>query len=367
MSEQAAGQYALKEIFDEARFRHMAQETRAVWPEFDAERFLQLALDKLDELGIMQRVRRTAECYRATLPADFSTATDILCRVGARVNHAFAAIALADYVALCGRDDFDRSMEVLHHLTRFGSAEFAIRPFLRDESDRTLKFLRGFAEDENDHVRRLASEGSRPRLPWSFRLSAFAADPSLAFPILERLKADPSLYVRKSVANHLNDISKDHPDWLLDRLEAWPQEDPNTRWIVKHALRTLIKKGEPRALALVGATGEALVQVEGFSVAPQVVRLGEHVTIAAEIVSTAQEPQHLVADYAVHYVKKNGGPSKKVFKLKKFDLPPGGRQALSIRRAIRDFSTRTHNAGHHRVELMVNGKVLAEGGFELEI
>ena len=366
MSEQAAGQYALKDIFDEARFRHMAQETSAVWPEFDAERFLALAVVGLDALGIMQRVRRTAECYRATLPGDFEAATDILCRLGPRVNHAFAAIALAEYVALCGRDDFDRSMAALRHLTRFGSAEFAIRPFLRDEPGRTLKILRGFAEDENEHVRRLASEGSRPRLPWSFRLSAFAADPSLAFPILERLKADPSLYVRKSVANHLNDISKDHPDWLLDRLEAWPRDDPQTAWIVKHALRTLIKKGEPRALALVGATGEAQVQVDGFSVTPETVRLGSHVTIAAEIVSISDETQHLVADYAVHYVKKNGGPSKKVFKLKKFDLPAGGRQALSIRRAIRDFSTRTHNAGHHRVELMVNGKVLAEGGFELE-
>lgn len=344
----------------------MAQETSAVWPGFDPERFLALALDGIDELGIMQRVRRTAQCYRATLPEDFSAASDILCRLGPRVNHAFAAIALAEYVALYGRDDFDRSMKVLHHLTRFGSAEFAIRPFLRDAPDRTLEILRGFAEDENEHVRRLASEGSRPRLPWSFRLSAFAVDPSLAFPILDSLKADPSLYVRKSVANHLNDISKDHPDWLLDRLEAWSRDDPQTTWIVKHALRTLIKKGEPRALALVGATGEARVRVEGFSVTPETVRLGSHVTVAAEIVSTADRPQHLVADYAVHYVKKNGGPSRKVFKLKTFDLAPGERQALSIRRAIRDFSTRTHNAGHHRVELMVNGKVLAEGGFTLE-
>ncbi len=365
MSGQAAEQFALKNIFDEARFRHMAGETQAVFPQFDAKRFLLLALDGLDDLGIMERVRRTAECYRATLPEDFRIATDILCRLAPRLDHSFAAIALADYVALYGREHFERSMEVLHHLTRFGSAEFAIRPFLRDEPERTLEILRGFAKDENEHVRRLASEGSRPRLPWSFRLSTVAADPSLAFPILDRLKADPSLYVRKSVANHLNEISKDHPDWLLDRLETWPRDDPATAWIVKHALRTLIKKGEPRALALVGASGEARVRVEGFSVTPERLLLGAHVTIMTEIVSISDKDQHLVADYAVHYVKKNGGPSKKVFKLKKFDLPPGGRQALSIRRAIRDFSTRKHYSGHHRVELMINGKVLAEGGFEL--
>ena len=367
MADDATGQYALKDMFDEARFRHMARETLAVWPGFEAERFVALAMDGIDELGIMERVRRTAECFRATLPEDFEEATAILRDLAPRVGHAFTAVALAEYVALYGRDYFERSMETLHTLTRFGSAEFATRPFLRDEPERTLKVMRGFAEDENEHVRRLASEGTRPRLPWSFRLAALAADPKLTWPILDRLKADPSLYVRKSVANHLNDISKDHPDWLLDRLEAWPQEDPNTRWIVRHALRTLIKKGDARALALIGATGKAAVQVEGFSVAPAQLTLGSHVTISAEIVSIADEVQHLVADYAVHYVKKNGEPSRKVFKLKAFDLAPGARQILSIRRAIRDFSTRKHNAGHHRVELMVNGEVLAEGGFDLAL
>lgn len=367
MSGQAQGQYALKDMFDEARFRHMAGETVAVWPDFDAERFVALAMDGIDELGIMERVRRTAESYRATLPDDFEGATAILSDLAPRVGHAFTAVALAEYVALYGRDHFERSMETLRILTRYGSAEFAIRPFLRDEPDRTLKVMRGFAEDQNEHVRRLASEGTRPRLPWSFRLTAFAADPKLAWPILDRLKADPSLYVRKSVANHLNDISKDHPDWLLDRLEDWPKENPNTRWIVRHTLRTLIKKGDARALTLIGATGKAAVRVEAYSVAPGRLSLGSHVTISGEIVSTADEVQHLVVDYAVHYLKKNGEPSRKVFKLKAFDLAPGGRQVLSIRRAIRDFSTRTHNAGHHRVELMVNGEVLAEGGFLLEM
>lgn len=365
MTDETTGQYTLKDIFDEARFRHMAGETLAVFPQFDAERFLALAFDGLDDLGIMQRVRRTAECYRATLPEDFEKATDVLCQLGPRVGHAFAAIGLAEYVTLYGRDDFERSMEVLRVLTRYGSAEFAIRPFLRDELERTLKVMRKFADDENEHVRRLASEGTRPRLPWSFRLAAFAADPKLAWPILDRLKADTSLYVRKSVANHLNDISKDHPDWLPDRLEAWPKEDPHTVWIVKHALRTLIKQGDARALGLVGATDKAEVKIEEFSVSPETVSLGAHVTIRAEIVSTADTLQHLVADYAVHYIKKNGAASRKAFKLKKFDLPAGGRQALSIRRAIRDFSTRTHNAGHHRVELMVNGEVIGEGGFDL--
>jgi 3-methyladenine DNA glycosylase AlkC len=211
MSEQAEGQYALKDIFDEARFRHMAGETLAVWPAIRRGALPALALDGLDELGIMERVRRTAECYRATLPEDFEKATGILCLLGPRVNHAFAAIALAEYVALYGRDRISTA-----RWRCCATSPASARPNSPSApscatSPSARSVLRDFAEDENEHVRRLASEGSRPRLPWSFRLSAFAADPSLAFPILDRLKADPSLYVRKSVANHLNDISKDHP------------------------------------------------------------------------------------------------------------------------------------------------------------
>lgn len=367
MAEEAQAAPALKEIFNRERFTHFAGEAAAVSPAFDARRFIAAATRDLDTLSIMQRLRQAAVALHAALPLPFDKAVAVLYALAPRINHNFAAIILPEYVALHGEKHFEASMQALAFFTRFGSSEFAVRHFLVRDPERTLAVMRRWAEDENEHVRRLASEGSRPRLPWSFQLKPLMADPSLAFPILEKLKGDPSAYVRKSVANHLNDISKDHPDWLLDRLSGWSLDDKNTAWIVKHALRTLIKKGDGRALALVGTTGRAQVQLEGFSVMPQRVRLGSHVTIGAELISTADQPQHLVADYAIHYVKKNGAPSRKVFKLKKFDLPSGGRQLLSIRRAIRDFTTRKHNAGHHRVELMVNGEVLAEGGFDLTV
>jgi 3-methyladenine DNA glycosylase AlkC len=358
---------ALKEIFDRARMRFFADETKAIWPPFDADRFYALATTGLDERGIMQRMRLAAEAFDATLPADYGEALRILSELAPRLRHGFASITLCEFVVLRGMDDFDRSMDALRLFTRYGSAEFAVRHFLDRDPDRTLAVMRAWALDENEHVRRLASEGSRPRLPWSFRFRQAITDPSLTLPILDRLKADPSLYVRKSVANHLNDIGKDHPDWLVERLADWPREDAATAWIVRHALRSLIKKGDPRALALVGASARAEVRVEAFTVDPARVRLGAHVAIGAEIISTSKHPQHLVVDYAVHYVKKGGAPSRKVFKLRKFDLPPDGRQPLSIRRAIRDFTTRKHYAGHHRVELLVNGEVLAQGGFELSM
>jgi 3-methyladenine DNA glycosylase AlkC len=358
---------ALKEIFDRARLRHIATQAAAVSPGFEIERFMQLATDDLDALGIMQRMRQTALSLHATLPADFGRAVEALRALAPRIEHNFASIALCEYVALYGQEHFDVSMDTLKFLTRFGSAEFAIRPFLARDFDGTLAVMRGWAEDDDEHVRRLASEGSRPRLPWSSNLKNLMADPSPTAPILEALKRDASLYVRKSVANHLNDISKDNPDWALDRVSGWDLSDRNTAWIVKHALRSLIKKGEPRALGLAGATGKPELRVEAFSVEPANVALGDRITISAAIASTGLGSQQLVADYAIHYVKKNGTASRKVFKFKELTLQPAGRTTLAISQTIRDFTTRKHHAGRHRVELIVNGEILAESAFDLGI
>jgi 3-methyladenine DNA glycosylase AlkC len=366
MTDSAEGAPALKEIFNRERLRHIARETDAVWPGFDQKRFMKLATAGLDELGIMQRMRQTAVSLHETLPQDFTKALLILEKLAPRIGHGFASITLSEFVALYGQNHFDLSLDALKFFTRFGSSEFAVRPFLVADFDRTISVMRQWAEDDSEHVRRLASEGSRPRLPWSFQLKNLIADPSPTGPILEGLKADPSLYVRKSVANHLNDIGKDHPDLLVERVSGWDLGDRHTAWIVRHALRSLIKKGEPRALALIGTTGKAEVKVESFAVEPAKIRLGERITTKARLTSTSKTAQRLVLDYAVHYAKKNG-ISRKVFKLKETALPPGGDCELAISQTVKDFTTRKHNAGFHRVELMVNGEVVAETGFELSI
>lgn len=356
---------ALKEIFDRARLAAIADAAAEIAPGFDRRRFMAAATKDLDDLGIMQRMRQTAVALEAALATPFPKATGLLRELAPRLNHGFAAIALCEYVALFGRDHFDQSMQALHDLTRFGSAEFAVRHFLAADFERTLAVMRGWAADPDEHVRRLSSEGSRPRLPWSFRLERAIADPSLTFPIPEALRGDPSAYVRKSAANHLNDIAKDHPDWLLDRLTDWSAKTAEERWVVRHALRTLVKKGDPRALRLIGATGAAEATVEAFFVTPARLNLGERLTIRARLVSTGAEAQRLVVDYAIHYVKKNGATSRKVFKLREIDLEPGAAWEAATSQTVRDFTTRSHNAGFHRVELMVNGAVLTESGFDL--
>jgi 3-methyladenine DNA glycosylase AlkC len=366
--DQQEGAPLLKDVFfSRERLRAIANATAAVSPGFNTKRFIALVTKDLEALGIMQRMRLVATSLHATLPGDFAAHIAIMERLAPNLAHSFAGISLSEYVALYGQEHFDRSMQALAFFTRFGSSEFAIRPFLNRDLKRTLKIMQRWAGDEDEHVRRLASEGSRPRLPWAPRIDALIVDPSPAAPILDRLKADDSLYVRKSVANHLNDIAKDHPDWVLERLAGWPLDHRHTAWIAKRALRTLIKNGDPQALALVGAGGKADVMVEHFTIAPAAIRLGERIRIDAGLRSTSSEPQRLVIDYAVHYVKKNGSTSRKVFKLKELDLAPGATTALSVNQLIRDFTTRKHNAGRHRVELLVNGESVAEGGFELTI
>jgi 3-methyladenine DNA glycosylase AlkC len=355
----------LKDILGPQALETIGDAGAAASPHFDRSVFLSSASDGLDALSIMERVRHIADALHAALPGQYTDALDIVRAMAPRLNHGFQAMAVTEYVARYGLGDFDRSMDALADLTRFGSAEFAIRPFLAADTPRALAIMTRWTTSEDEHVRRLASEGCRPRLPWAARVPALKADPTLAAPILETLRADPSLYVRKSVANHLNDIAKDRPDWLLGRLASWSQDDPRTMWIIRHALRTLIKKGDPRALALIGVGHGAAVSVRRFAVEPQRVRLGERISIAADLVSDAPNEQRLVVDYRIHYARAAGKTAPKVFKLKTFELAAGATVALTISQTIRDFSTRRHHPGRHRVELIVNGQTMAESAFEI--
>ncbi|SOE66327.1 3-methyladenine DNA glycosylase AlkC [Burkholderia sp. D7] len=356
---------ALKEIFNERRFRDMALDVKAVYPSFDTRRFLKISLAGLDELTLMQRLRRMTQALHATLPPDYPQALDILRALAPRMGNGFATLVLPDYVGQYGQDDFDISMDALKFFTAFGTSEFAVREFLRKDLKRALVIMTAWSRDDSDAVRRLASEGSRPRLPWSFRLDAILADPSLAAPILENLRSDTSLYVRKSVANHLNDVTKSHPDWVLDRLATWPIENVHTAWIAKRALRSLIKAGNGRALAVIGAGGVPDVKLSKFAVTPRQVALGERVTLSFDLASKCPESQRLVIDYRMHYVKKSGVTAAKVFKLKELTLDGGQKVAIERTQNIRDFTTRVHYAGRHDVEILVNGVCLAKGYFDL--
>jgi 3-methyladenine DNA glycosylase AlkC len=357
-----------KNWFNETLYRQIAVELAAIEPKLDQKKFLALTLDGLESRELMDRLRQTAIAAEAALPGAYRDKLAVLCKAAPRLKHAFVSISFCDFVARQGLDDFEHSMKALGFLTPFGSAEFAVRPFIQREPARALALMRKWASDKNEHVRRLASEGSRPRLPWGARLSAIVAKPDLTAPILETLKADPALYVRKSVANHLNDIAKDHPDWVLDRVESWDRTYTGTAWIIRHALRTLVKKGHPRALALLGVNSAAAAQVKilKFEISPTKLLLGDKFELTAELTAKGKKPLPLVIDYVLHYARARGKTSAKVFKWAETTLQPGKPLVLTKRQTIRDFTTRKHHTGLHRIELQVNGQRLAETAFQLK-
>lgn len=352
-----AGQ--LKEMFDRAYFERLAKEVGTAEPKVKRAALVKDLLHGNEGRELNARMRHASITLHKHLPADLRKAVRVLKDVAQRMPKGYTALLYPDFVGQFGHDDPSFSLEALEHFTSYGSSEFAVREFFRRDPKGTLKVMRTWAESESEHVRRLASEGSRPRLPWSFRLDAVLKDPKLTTPILERLRADDSLYVRKSVANHLNDFSKDHPAYMIEVLRSWDRKHPHTAWIAKHASRTLIKAGNVDALALFAFDSKVKVRVEDLRISPRRLKLGDMLEFSFIVVSEAARDQQLVIDYAVHYRRAGGGTSRKVFKLKEVELGPRVSMSISKRQRIVDFSTRKHHAGEHLVEVMVNGRTRA--------
>lgn len=366
----------LKDGLDRAVVDRIAETFVRVMPAFDRAGFVRQACHGLDGLELKDRVIRIAETLNALLPQPFPKALAVILEA-AQIWHkaepgdsfgGFAAWPIIDFVGLYGIDHPEEALPALRRLTPLFSAEFAIRPFLIDHTDRTLSRMEEWVADPDEHVRRLVSEGTRPRLPWGQRLRAFQADPSPGLRLLERLKDDPSDYVRRSVANHLNDVAKDHPDLTLEVCARWSQgAGPGRRWIIRHALRSLLKRGEPRALALLGYDNGAAVTAERFTLSPESVAMGDSIAFAVDLTSTGAEPQNLLVDYAIHHRKANGETTPKVFRLKAVDLAAGATVRLGKRHAFKPITTRRYYAGPHEVEVIVNGRSVARGAFELVV
>jgi 3-methyladenine DNA glycosylase AlkC len=259
-------------------------------------------------------------------------------------------------------------MAALRQLTGLFSAEFAVRGFIERDAARALRLLATWTEDPDPHIRRLVSEGTRPRLPWGRRLAQFQADPQPVLDLLERLKDDGAVYVRRSVANNLNDIAKDHPDVVIEVCQRWARgASTEHRWIIRHATRTLVKDGHPDALKLLGFDPRAKVAVENLALEPQTIRLGEQVTFSFDVRSLSRRSQPLLIDYAVHHVKRAGHRTAKVFKLKTLALPPQGVASITRKHAFRKITTRTYYPGRHTIEILINGTSHTRADFDLAL
>jgi 3-methyladenine DNA glycosylase AlkC len=256
-------------------------------------------------------------------------------------------------------------MRAIEEVTKLVSAEFAIRPFIVRYPEKTMKQMLAWSTHENANVRRLASEGCRPRLPWAIGLPGFKKDPTLILPILENLKEDSSEYVRRSVANNLNDIAKDHPDLVLGIAKRWHGKNALTDWIIKHGCRTLLKKGHENALNLHGFKPNSKAKIKNFELPKKKIKIGEHLNFNFTFINLEKKPANFRLEYAIDYITASGKTSRKVFKLTENKFLPGKPIAIYKKQSFRDFTTRKHTKGKHNVMILANGKKLASAEFIL--
>lgn len=361
---------ALKDSVDAAVVEELAGRFADVTDGFDARGFTERTTPQLGDLELKARIELIArELWRAL--GDRDPAESLACLVEvARADppvEGWAAWPLATVVELFGPSRPAEALDAMEHVTKLMSCEFAVRPFLRDRYDATYTRLLEFTDHPDERVRRLPSEGTRPRLPWGMNVQRLLDDPHAGLALLQRLRHDPSETVRRSVANHLNDVAKVHPELVVETVGAWMDEPATDRRMVAHALRTLVKRGEPGALGVLGFTTDPQVAVDRFSVSPAAVEMGAHITLDAALRSEAAVPQRLVVDFVVHHVNASGATSPKVFKWTTVDLGPGERRSLTKRRLIQQASTRTYRAGTHVVELQVGGRIVASTAFDVHL
>lgn len=366
----------LKNHFDAAVIRSIGDDIRAVHRNFDADAFVRDARKGLAKLELTGRGSHVADVLRRHLPESFDAAAGVLVRSlrpeGAMSGmEVFRYMPHAVFVARYGLEHFETSMRAQYELTKRFTAEFSIRPFLERHPEATYERLVEWARDPSVHVRRLVSEGTRPRLPWAPRLRAFQKDPRPVLRLLELLKDDPELYVRRSVANNLNDIGKDHPDVLVDTCARWSKGErgkPATAertWIVNHALRSLVKRGDRGALRVMGYAGAASIRIARAKIDPVRPAIGGKLRFSADLISTGDRRQELLVDFTIHYVKAGGATRPKVFKLDKLVLEPAATASVTSSVSLAQMSTRTHYPGRHRIELLVNGTAHSLGEFTL--
>ncbi len=355
----------MKDGLGPSSVERLARNLALVHSGFAVRAFVRDACRGLEALELKARVSHVAEAMVAHLPDDFPTVAAGFAQSVAKWDRGaandplrgFAAWPVFVFVERAGGQHFTISMNALRDLTHLFTAEFSVRFFVLADSPRAMKIMESWTSHPSEQVRRLASEGIRPRLPWAGRLPHFQQDPRPVLKILEKLKDDESEYVRRSVANCLADVAVDHPDLVIQTCRAWMKgASPGRRWIIKRATRNLIKSGHPGIWGLHGYAEEPKLRIERLRVMPKTVSLGEKFELQFELHSESERGQKLVVDYVVHHVKASGKSSAKVFKLGELELAAGSGVKFSKTHAFRRITTRTYYPGPHRIESQVNGE-----------
>lgn len=369
-----AESFLLKNVLNPNLIAVMGRNIKSVFIDFDEKRFYKGATKILDDLELKERAKMISDQLRLALPESYPVAIDILVRsmaIDLKDKDGFGRymelyfLPYAEFIARYGLEHLEESKAAMYALTKVFTSEFCIRPFIERYPEEMMQTLKKWVVDGNHHVRRLVSEGTRPRLPWASRLPAFQKDPRPVLELLEHLKDDPELYVRRSVANNLNDIAKDHPDLVLELLKRWKRIDnAGTQYIVRHATRTLIKDGHNEALILLGFDPKAPVSVTTLTLDNEV-RFGNDLSFEFELKNTGTQANDFVVDFVIYFMKSNKSLAPKVFKLKTKHLAAGEAISIQKKHPIKPISTRKYYDGTHHLAIQVNGIERIRKPFEL--
>lgn len=358
----------LKNLYNPAFFEKICPVLREIIPGFNERKFIYAIFDeRWPDLELKERVRHISKALHTLLPQSYPEAVKLIVSLAQKFRSAeireqgFEMIFLPDYIEVFGQQHFHESMEAIEEVTKLVSAEFAIRPFLLHHPEKCFAYLRRWAMDNNPNVRRLASEGCRPRLPWAMGIPALKKDPAPIFPILEKLRCDPSEYVRKSVANNLNDIAKDHPQQVLALVAQWAGKHAHTDWIIKHGCRTLLKKGDQAALTLHGINPAGKAGIATLELKQKKIRVGDYLEFQFDFTCKEKLPSKFRLDYAIDYITSTGKISTKIFKIEEAVFDPKKSILFKRKQSFQNFTTRKHYTGKHTISILVNGrKIISE-------
>lgn len=370
-----------KNIFDEIAVKKISKEIKQVYKSFNTKAFEKEVLESLDELELKNRVRLISFTLKKYLTSNYKKNIKILISILSHEDFdqsndwhdennkgisGFITWPLTQFVEDYGLEDLKTSMEALYIMTKRFTAEFAIRPFLEIYGEEIYaQYLNIWIKDECRHIRRLVSEGTRPNLPWGKKVSWISRNPKYNIYLLDQLKDDPEEYVRRSVANHLNDISRIDKKLMLRTLSKWNLDNPHIKWIIRHSTRSLLKMGDSKALRLNGFATSPKVKVTKFKFSPKKLKEGESFKFKFELENISNKELNLLIDYIIHYPKKNGKLSPKVFRLKTVKLKKGEKILIEKEVYFKKVTTRIHYLGQHLFELKICDQVFINHKFKL--
>lgn len=360
---------ALKDQFNQAWWSHWWQALQTEFGELGVTTHMdESQLADWAELSLKQRIQYTSQLSYQRLQQAGLSYVEVLAGLQniAPQFLGLPGLVLPQIVEDYGLDDFEASFNALETFTQFSTGEFAIRVFIEQDQAASMAQMQAWSLSDNHHLRRLASEGCRPRLPWGKALNEFKRDPTPILPILQNLIHDPSLYVRKSVANNLNDIGKDHPEVLLTFCQAWLGTSAEADWIIKHASRNFLKQREPRFLALLSLPKTDHIELVNWQQELQVT-LGDvwHYQFELQTTKASKALGRLRVEIQVDYPRPSGVPLRKVFKLAEADYSETHKQ-FNKTLSFKPLTTRRHYAGQHKIQLVINGEIKHQAWFEVK-